>query len=177
MISISSHHTAVLRPLCCSSFYFHSSSKLNLFFVLKSSLQQCSTVSKPGGSPVAKVWLYRGVWGNVNIVSMSSLWVLLFTWNCMYWYQLISPINFWVWSCLSCLEPFSPMRGFSLWILERFNCILCSASLPTVPGRSVLRWVRNVYMSSSPMAITGSFTPPNLALWGDISCPHQALWG
>ena len=108
--------------------------------VLMSSLQQVSTASKPGKTQLSGLISgCRKSSGVTWIVSMSSLWLLLF----IQWAQVLillfpSPPLFCIFStfliCLSCLEALSTVKAFTLWTLWRSNCILCSTSLATGPS-------------------------------------------
>lgn len=163
MIPLVSH---IVSSRCCSAaFLFSQLLQDQLIFwsfwsVLKSSLQQVSTVSKPKRSPLTGLkWLKSGNTkrsGVTWIVSMSSLWLLLFIWNCMYWYLLFSPVLLsCIFGLISAVWSHSPpwrASHFGFCTNTRCSCILCSASLAAVPSRfSLRRWVRNAHTSSSPV--------------------------
>lgn len=121
----SSHGCSAAFVLLCCLFIFtvppprstHFLIVLICFEVFTAASQHCQQTREVSTywAKVAKIWLYKEVWGNVNNFHVQSLVAPLY----MKLYILIPvflicPIKLHFWSCLSCLEPFSTMKGITL---------------------------------------------------------------
>lgn len=92
------------------------------FEVFTAASQHCQQTKEVSTywAKVAKIWQYKEVWGKVNSFHVQSLVAPLY----MKLYVLIPtfltcPIKLHFWSHLSCLEPFSTMKGITFWILYK----------------------------------------------------------